>query len=76
MNEQGARALVSSKLTGVEKSEEHKASIGSALRRRHAAGRVLRSVETLHREASVAGTCQCFTFAQLQIGEWACMCLT
>lgn len=43
-----AASLVSQKLKGVPKSEEHKENIASAMRKRHAAIRVLTAVESVY----------------------------
>lgn len=45
-------ALVSEKLKGVPKSEEHKGKIASAMRKRHAAIRVLNAVESVYDQES------------------------
>lgn len=45
-------ALVSEKLKGVPKSEEHKSKIAAAMRKRHAAIRVLNAVESVYNQES------------------------
>jgi hypothetical protein len=45
-------ALVSEKLKGVPKSEEHKENIAAAMRKRHAAIRVLSAVESVYNQES------------------------
>lgn len=45
-------ALVSEKLKGVPKSEEHKSKIAAAMRKRHAAIRVLNAVESVYDQES------------------------
>ena len=42
------RAAVSARMSGVPKSEEHKAKIGMAMRKRHAAKRMLQAVEAYY----------------------------
>lgn len=49
---QEAADKLSAKLTGVPKSTAHKAAIAITMRRRHAAIRVLRAVEEVHRQHS------------------------
>ncbi len=51
-----AAALVSSKLTGRPKTEEHKQAIAAAQRRRHAAVRVLKAVEAVYESSVSDGT--------------------
>jgi len=51
-----AAALVSSKLTGKPKSEEHKAAIAAAQRRRYAAVRALKAVEAVYESSSTDGS--------------------
>lgn len=49
-----AAAAVSARLTGQPKSEEHKLRIAAAMRRRHAAARVLTAVEAVYQKANDA----------------------
>ncbi len=50
-------ALLSEKLSGRPKSAEHRMAIAAAQRRRHAAARVLKAVEDVHRHAQAEGEC-------------------
>ncbi len=50
---QETTAKLSARLSGQPKSTAHRAAIAAAMRRRHAAARVLRAVEDVHRHQSL-----------------------
>ena len=69
-------SLLSSKLRGRAKSPAHRMAIAAAQRKRHAAARVLKAVEDVHRQSQAEGVCSARRFQfMLTIQQRHCTCV-